>query len=98
MKFGRVRGLNWRRLFLGTAGLVAQFQCRLFLVVPALIFGVPVGLSVHCFGVFGICLLDFGILFLVILVLIIVGCDILDGNGVVMVLLPGLESLRLKIF
>ena len=53
LKFGRVRGLSWRRLFLGTAGLVAQFQCRLFLLVQALIFGVPVGLLVHYFGVFG---------------------------------------------
>ena len=35
MKFGLVRGLSWRRLFLGTAGLVAQFQCRLFLLVQA---------------------------------------------------------------
>ena len=40
---------------------------------------------VHCFGVFGICLLVFDVLFLVILVPITVGCDILGGNGVVMV-------------
>ena len=37
-------------------------------------------------------------LFLVILVLITVGCGILGGSGVVMVLLPGPVSLRLKIF
>ena len=98
MKFGRVRGLNWRRLFLGTAGLVAQFQCRLFLVVQALIFGVPVGLLVHCFGVFGICLLDIGDLFLVMLVLITVGCGKMGGSGVVMVLHPGPVSPRLKTF
>ena len=35
--------MSSRRLFLGTAGLVAQLQCRLFLLVQALIFGVPVG-------------------------------------------------------
>ena len=47
--------MSWRRrLFLGAAGLVALFQCRLFRLVQALIFGVPVGLLVHCFGVFGI--------------------------------------------
>ena len=40
----------------------------------------PVGLLVHCFGVFGICLLVFDDLFLVILVLITVGCGIL-GHG-----------------
>ena len=57
-----------------------------------------VGLLVHCFGIFGICLLDFGDLFLVILVLITVGCGILGGSGVVMVLLPGPVSPRLKIF
>ena len=39
MSFGRVRGFSWRRLFLGTVDLVAQFQCRLFLLVQALIFG-----------------------------------------------------------
>ena len=49
-----------------TVDLVAQFQCRLFILVQALIFGVPVGLLVHCFGVFGICLLVFHDLFLVI--------------------------------
>ena len=77
--------LELRRLFLGTASLVAQFQCRLFLLVQALIFGVPVPF-------------DFGDLFLVILVLITVGCGILCGSGVVMVLLPGPVSPRLRIF
>ena len=82
----------------GTAGLVAQFQCRLFLLVQALIFGVPVGLLEHCFGVFGIYLEDFGDLFLVLLVLITVGCGMLGGSGVDMVLLLGLVSPRLKTF
>ena len=48
--------------------------------------------------VVGICLQDFGDLFLVILVLIIVGCGILGGSGVVLVLLPGPVSPRLRIF
>ena len=39
--------------------LVAQFQCRLFLLVQALIFGGPASLLVLCFGVFGTCLLVF---------------------------------------
>ena len=85
MSFGRVRGFSWRRLFPGIVDLVAQFQCRLFLLVQALIFGVPAGLLVLCFGVFGTCLLVFGVLFLVLLVLITVGCGVLGGRGVVMV-------------
>ena len=31
----------WTRQSLAISGLVAQFQCRLFLLVQALIFGVP---------------------------------------------------------
>ena len=50
-----------------------------------------------CFGVFGTCLLVFADLFLVILELIIVGCGILVGKGVVMVLLPGRRSLHLRV-
>ena len=34
-----MRGFSLRRLFLGVRGLIAQFQCRLFLLVQALIFG-----------------------------------------------------------
>ena len=56
MSLGLAKGWNRKRLFLGIEDLVAQFHCRLFLLVQALIFGVPVGLLVHCFGVFGICL------------------------------------------
>ena len=80
-----MRSLSWRRLFLGIVDLVAQFQCRLFLLVQALILGVPVGLFVLCFGAFGTCLLVFGVLFLVMLVLITEGCGTVGGNGVVMV-------------
>ena len=37
-----VKGCLWRRLSLVTFVHDAQFQCRLFLLVQALIFGVPV--------------------------------------------------------
>ena len=50
------------------------------------------------FRVFGTCRSGFGVLFLVILVLITVGFGTLGGSGVVMVLLPGPVSLRLRIF
>ena len=53
----------WRRLFPGIAGLVAQFQFRLFPFVQALIFGVPVGFLVLYFEVFGTCRSGFGVFF-----------------------------------
>ena len=37
--FGQVRDFPWKRLILGIFGQGFQFQCRLFLVVQALIFG-----------------------------------------------------------
>ena len=40
--FGLVRGCLWRRLILVILGRGVQFQCRLFRLVQALIFGVPV--------------------------------------------------------
>ena len=43
MSFGLVRGWSLRRLSSGIGGLDAQFQCRLFRLVQALIFGVRVG-------------------------------------------------------
>ena len=93
-----MKGWNWKRLFLDTAGLVAQFQCRLFLLVQALIFGVLVGFLGLCFEVFGTCRSGFGVLFLVILVLITVGFGTLGGSGVVTVLLPGPVSPLLLFF
>ena len=42
MSFGLGRGLSWGELFRGIVDQVAQFQCRLFLLVQALIFGQPV--------------------------------------------------------
>ena len=47
---GLVRGWSWRRPFSGIGGLDAQFQCRLFRVVQALIFGVPAGSLGALFG------------------------------------------------
>ena len=52
-----MRGWFWKRLFPGTEGQVAQFQCRLFLLIQALIFGDLAGtlvryfvLLLHCLG------------------------------------------------
>ena len=42
MSFGLVRGFPCRRLILVIFVRVAQFQCRLFLLVQALMFGDPV--------------------------------------------------------
>ena len=44
--FGLVRGWFLRRPILGIFGQGVQFQCRLFLLVQALIFGAPVVLLV----------------------------------------------------
>ena len=42
LNFGLARGCLWRRLSLGIFGMDVQFQCRLFRLVQALIFGAPV--------------------------------------------------------
>ena len=42
VSFGLVRGCLWRGLLLVILDQGVQFQCRLFLLVQALIFGVPV--------------------------------------------------------
>ena len=47
MNFGLERDWSSRRLILGIFGMGVQFQCRLFLLVQALIFGVPVVLLVQ---------------------------------------------------
>ena len=44
MSSGLGRGWSWNRLSLVIGGLVAHFQCRLFRLVQALIFGDPAGL------------------------------------------------------
>ena len=50
MSSGLVRGYDWRRLSLAADGLLAQFQCRLFHLDQALMFGGRVGFLVGCFG------------------------------------------------
>ena len=50
--FGLVRGCLWKRLILVTSAQDAQFQCRLFRLVQALIFGVHVVFLVHLCGLF----------------------------------------------
>ena len=67
-------------------------------LVQALIFGDLADFLELCFGGFGTCLLGYGVLFLVILVLITVGFGTLGGRGVVMVLLPDPVSPLLLIF
>ena len=44
LHFGLVKGWFWRRPFPSIRGQGAQFQCRLFRLVQALIFGALVGL------------------------------------------------------
>ena len=68
---------------------VAQFQCRLFRLVQALIFGALVGILVRCFVLLLVCLAVFEGSFLVILVLITAGFGSLGRRSVVMALLPG---------
>ena len=63
----------------GDAGVL--FQCRLFLLVQALIYGVLAGLSVVFSGFWIVCLVVYGGLFPVILELIIAGCGILVGRN-----------------
>ena len=46
VSFRQERGSLWTRLILAICGQDAQFQCRLFLLVQALIFGAPVVLLV----------------------------------------------------
>ena len=53
---GLVSGFVLRQLFLNLVGLGVQFQCRLFLLVQALIFGVLVGFWVLFFVHFVCCL------------------------------------------
>ena len=48
MNSGLVGGFSLRKLFLDVRGLIVQFQCRLFLLVQALIFGDLVGFLVLC--------------------------------------------------
>ena len=75
-------GFVLRVLFLSIGGLDVQFQCRLFLLVQALIFGAPVGFWV-LFFVLCVC-------YLVVLVGFSLVFGILGGRSAVMVLRLGL--------
>ena len=90
MSFELVRAFRSKRLFLAVRGLIAQFQCRLFLVVQALILGDLVSFLVPCCVRYVLCPVAWPGLSLVILALITVGLGILAGKNLVMVLLQGL--------
>ena len=98
MSFGLVKGCLWRRLILVTSAQDVKFQCRLFHLVQALVFGVLVVLLVLLCGLFACCLEGWGGLSPAPLVLIIVGSVILGGRCVVMVLLLGLVKVPLRLF
>ena len=72
--------LSLERLILNIFGQGVQYQCRLFLLVQALIFGVPVVSSVLCCGLFVCCLVGFGGLFRALLVPITAGFGTLGGK------------------
>ena len=80
-------GERLSRLVLVTSAQDAQFQCRLFRLVQALIFGVHV-----------VCMGDLPGLSPAPLVLITAGCVKLGGKSVVMVLLLGLVTVPLSLF
>ena len=93
-----VRGWTWRRPFPGAVGQVAQFQCRLFLLVQALIFGDLAGTLVRCFVLLLHCLEVFEGSSLVELVPITVGFGTLGEKGVVMASPPGLVNRLRRVF
>ena len=98
VSYGLVRGWIWRRLFPGTVGRVAQFQCPLFFLVQALIFGDLAGKLERYFVLLLVCLAVFADSFRVILVPITAGFGTLGGKSVVMALHPGLESRPRAVF
>ena len=95
MSSGLVSGFALRLLFLNLVGLGVQFQCRLFLLVQALIFGVLVGFWVLFFGPCVCCLAALVGYSLGPLGLIIADFGTLVGVRVVMVLRLGLVRLLL---
>ena len=88
-----MRGFSLRRLFLVIGGLISQFQCRLFLLVQALIFGDLVSFLVLCCVRYVFCLGALAGFSLVLLVPITAGYAILIGKNLVMVSPPGLVRL-----
>ena len=95
MSSGLVSGFALRLLFLNLVGLGVQFQCRLFLLVQALIFGVLVRFWVLFFGPYFCCLAALVGFSLGALGLIIADFGTLVGVRVVMVLRLGLVRLLL---
>ena len=93
---GERLSLVLRELFLNIGELDVQLQCRLFLLVQALIFGVLVGFLGPFFVPFLCCLVVLEGLFLGVLGLIIVAFGTLVGISVVMVFRPG--HVRLLLF
>ena len=93
MSFGLVRGFNLKKLFLGVRGLIVQFQCRLFLLVQASIFGDLVGFLVLCCVRYVFCLVVWAGFFHVLLVPLTAGYGISVVLNPVMVSLPGLVRL-----
>ena len=93
MSFGLVRGFSLRRLFLDVRGLIAQFQCRLFLLVQALILGDLASFLVPCFVRCVLCPVALAGLSLVVLALTTVGLGMLVGKNLVMVSPLGLVRL-----
>ena len=88
--------LSLEKAVLGIGELDVQFQCRLFRLVQALIFGVLVGFLGPFFVPFLCCLVVWRSIFLGVLGLIIVAFGTLVGISVVMVLHPG--HVRLLLF
>ena len=76
MNSGLVRAFSLKQLFLDVRGLIVQFQCRLFLLVQALLFGDLVGFLVLCCVLHVFCLVVWAGFFLVLLVPITVGYGI----------------------
>ena len=96
MSSGLVNDFFLRVLFLGIGGLDVQFQCRLFLLVQALIFGAPVGFWGPSFVLYVCCLVALVGFSLGILALIMVVFDTLVGKSAVMVLRP--DHVKLLLF
>ena len=93
-----MRGCLWKRLILVTSAQDAQFQCRLFRLVQALIFGVHVVILVLFCGLFACYLGGWRGVSPALLVLITADSVTLGGRGVAMVLLLGLVKVPLSLF
>ena len=93
MNCGLVRDFVLRMPFLGVGGLDVQFQCRLFLLVQALIFGAPVGFLEPSFVLCVCCLMVLVGSSLEILGLIMVAFDTLGGRSAVILRLGHVKLL-----